>query len=109
MSRFRLLGDKGDRFEGTLFCEGTPRREPVRGEIEGDSTTPVVRGCFGMPNNLASALHFPSSDWSLFIGPNEMRRVRLTNLSTNSAGPIVVFEAELDVPSESDRSAGVQA
>ncbi len=67
----------------------------MRGEIDGDPTTSQVRGCFGLTAVLAGTLQIPSSGWWLSIGPNELRRLKLTNLSANPAGPIVVFEGDL--------------
>ena len=104
MPRLQLPGDEGDSFEGELFRPGRRPGTPVRGEIGGDSTTPHVRGCFGLTPSLASALQIPSSDWWLFIGPNELRRLRLTNLRANPAGPLVIFEAELDAVDTSNQS-----
>jgi hypothetical protein len=98
MPRFRHPGAEGDSFEGELFQQGKRPGIPVRGEIEGEPKTLKVRGCFGLTAGLSRTLQVPSSNWYLHIGPTEQRCLRLTNFSSNQAGPIVVFEGELEIP-----------
>jgi hypothetical protein len=94
MPRFRLPGDPGDRFDGTLFKSGWPSPIPVRGEIAGDERTPVVSGAFGTPSDPRFG-PVPSSGWMLCIGPNELREVHLISRSANQSGPLTVFEGTL--------------
>jgi len=51
MPRFRLPGETEDRFEDALYKSGSPFTILVRGEIAGDSDTPVAVGAFGTPND----------------------------------------------------------
>jgi len=96
MPRFKLPGDEGDTFEGQVFMQGNPAGFPVRGEIEGKPTTPSVKGCFGLTADLSLRLQIPSSDWLLLIGPDELRRLKVTHRSMSPAGPIVVFQGDLE-------------